>query len=87
MSEPFTMREAIQSLYSKLCPNCGEPKQSKKTFCRICYFHLPGELQRDIYKGINDGYMEALNRARTWLAEHPANQTWRGKHKTSEVEA
>lgn len=86
MPEPFTLQQAIQSLFSRLCPQCGQDKLSRKTFCRICYFRLPAALQADLYKSIRDGYVDAVNAARTWLTEHPP-QPRHGRHKTSEVEA
>lgn len=68
---PFGIAEAMQSLLSQTCPHCGGLKLQKKSLCRTCYFRLPGGMQNNLYRDIQQGYVEHLNKARVWLAENP----------------
>jgi DnaJ-class molecular chaperone len=55
-----TRQEAFDDLMSTTCSGCDGPKQSAKSHCRKCYFSLPGEARRNLYRKIGYGYEQAL---------------------------
>ncbi len=54
--------ELVAELRGMKC-RCGEGKESGKTFCTSCYWSLPRDVQRNLYKKINQGYAEAYQEA------------------------
>lgn len=46
---------------------CGRPKKPGYSFCYRCYRSLPGDMQRDLYKRIGEGYEVAYEAAVKWL--------------------
>ena len=56
----MTRRECLLALVSKQC-HCGSPKASGKSHCRTCYFRLPPQLQKSLYRRLGEGYEEAYN--------------------------
>lgn len=72
--KPFGIGEAMQSLLSQTCPACGNLKLPKKSLCRDDYFRLPSSMQNNLYRDIQQGYVEHLNRARSWLHDNPPKQ-------------
>ncbi len=46
---------------------CGRPKRSKYSFCYQCYMSLPGDMRRDLYQSIGEGYEAAYEAAFKWL--------------------
>ena len=56
----------LKELKSEECA-CGEPKKKGKSFCYRCYSSLPGEMQKDLYKSIWEGYPAAYDKALAWL--------------------
>ena len=56
----------FEELMSDGCA-CGRPKKSKYSFCYGCYMSLPGDMRRDLYQKIGDGYEEAYEAAIKWL--------------------
>ena len=63
----FTTKTAIASLRSKVCPACGKAKKARQSLCYPCYKRLPRERQSDLYKGVGEGYEQALDWALTLL--------------------
>jgi len=60
---------AIDELGSTVCL-CGGPKERKKSFCVRCYFELPMELRRAMFKTFSEGYAEAYDEAKDFLRIH-----------------
>lgn len=56
-------QQAVDSLVSTTCPACGRPKGSRKSLCARCYYALPKQMQRDLYRPVGAGYEEALDAA------------------------
>ncbi len=65
-SEKSLLRIALDELESTTCV-CGNRKQSRQSFCKPCYFALPPNVRRDLYKTISDGYAEIYDRAKEYL--------------------
>lgn len=59
-------QSALDALLSSECL-CGSPKVKNQSFCRACYFALPGKLRQDLYKPLSDGYAEVWDEAKTYL--------------------
>ena len=51
----------IESLRCELCPACARRKVRDRTFCRLCYYALPQQLQRDLYRKFGSGYEQAFD--------------------------
>ena len=49
---------------------CGNRKSGGHSFCRRCYFALPGDMRRDLYQKIGNGYEKAYGEAHTWLTQN-----------------
>jgi hypothetical protein len=58
MPEDALSRKLYNELLGIIC-RCGCKKSARQTFCRRCYFALPGELRRNLYRLIGNGYEEA----------------------------
>lgn len=54
--------ELVRELRGEIC-RCGQPKASRQTFCRDCYYALPRHLRNDLYKPLGSGYAEAYQAA------------------------
>lgn len=52
-----------RSLQSDLCPMCGKWKRPAQTMCPADYRKLPGQLKKDLYNRIGEGYEEAVDAA------------------------
>jgi hypothetical protein len=48
---------------------CGGPKKPRKSFCYGCYKRLRGDLQRDLYSRLGNGYEAAYEAAVKYLEE------------------
>jgi len=46
---------------------CGNPKQPSRSFCYRCYMALPGDMRRDLWKRLGEGYEEAYEAAVKYL--------------------
>ena len=55
-------------LESKRC-RCLKKKVAGQTFCKACYYALPEQMQKDLYKKIMAGYEEAYQAAVDFLTE------------------
>jgi hypothetical protein len=63
--------ECLSSLDSKVCPACGGPKKRAHSLCGADFFKLPSKMQSALYRGIGQGYAEAITAALTHLdADH-----------------
>lgn len=62
----MTTKEILESFEGKTCV-CGKYKQSRMSHCRSCYFKLPPEMRKALYKRFYEGYQEAFNRSLEFL--------------------
>jgi hypothetical protein len=46
---------------------CGKTKKPRMSFCYRCYKSLPGDMQKDLYQPLGNGYEEAYEEAVAWL--------------------
>lgn len=53
----------VDSLYSVVCPACGDRKQSERSLCYECFCSLPGPMKAALYKGVGQGYEPAMLKA------------------------
>lgn len=60
-------RVLIDSLYSMVCPACGERKGEEKTFCYSCFLKLPGAMKASTYMPVGKGYEQAVLDAMNYL--------------------
>lgn len=66
------MRQAAREMQETTCPHCKGTKKERRSFCYKDWHKLPKPLQQALYKGFNDGYVEAYFEAKEYLqAEHP----------------
>lgn len=66
-----TKQQLLDSLHSRTCPSCGNPKREQMTFCAGCYHDLPGHLKSALYRRFGSGYEQAVAVA---LAELDADE-------------
>lgn len=52
------LRLMMHELGGIIC-RCGRPKQERQTFCRKCYYSLPGPQRRALYNRVGQGYEAA----------------------------
>jgi hypothetical protein len=57
----------VDSLYSKVCPACGDRKGAEKSLCYSCYGALPPNFKRALYNRVGHGYAEAMLEALNFL--------------------
>jgi hypothetical protein len=61
-----------------VCQGCKGPKPSRMSHCRSCYFSLPKDMRRQLYKRIGEGYeevyAESLEVLKTSLAKEKGNE-------------
>lgn len=55
-------RKLYEKLMSHTC-QCGMAKEARNSFCRNCYYHLPREMRKQLYRAIGDGYAKAYDDA------------------------
>jgi hypothetical protein len=65
--EQLTTDILIDSLYSKVCPACGDRKGEQKSFCYSCYGKLPPNFKRAVYARVGHGYEPAMLEAMNFL--------------------
>jgi hypothetical protein len=46
---------------------CGDPKDTRRTFCKRCYYALPPRLRSALYAKLGHGYEEAVDEAEAFL--------------------
>ena len=69
MKEPLTRIELglIRVYRGAICPACGKPKESKRLFCKTCYFSLDTKTRNSIHVRIDedafyDTYLRVIDR-------------------------
>jgi tRNA(Ile2) C34 agmatinyltransferase TiaS len=60
-------QQAWNELKSQVCPACNRQKDDFKSFCRRCYFALPEDMKKALYRRFGHGYEEAHEEAREHL--------------------
>jgi hypothetical protein len=60
----------VRELGSRLC-GCGVRKLKGNAFCTGCYDRLPAALQRDLYRQLDEGYLDAYHAAVAYLRATP----------------
>ncbi|HSZ58655.1 MAG TPA: hypothetical protein VK797_23505 [Tepidisphaeraceae bacterium] len=63
----LTDADLVTSLASEVCPACGSPKFSRKTFCLSDYRRLPKAMRNAVYQKLGHGYFEAVMEAMQYL--------------------
>jgi predicted amidophosphoribosyltransferase len=56
----MTDLEILESLDSEVCAACGRKKKSRMSHCRTCYYQLPPEMRKALYRRFDHGYQEAF---------------------------
>ncbi len=51
--------EILRKLLGTEC-ECGKSKRSRFSHCRTCFFKLPSDLRKRLYKAMGEGYEEAF---------------------------
>jgi hypothetical protein len=72
MTPVMTQLEIINSFRGRRCAVCQGSKKPDTGFCFGCYYSLPKELSRALWKRFGAGFEEAYLAAKTWL--HEANR-------------
>lgn len=62
--------DLIDELLGNQC-RCGSKKKTRQTFCRACYFKLPGRVRASLYNRVGEGYEEAYANAVEFLDRQP----------------
>jgi len=52
------VRQLLDELRGTKC-RCGSEKRSRETFCKCCYYTLPAEMRRALYRRFDEGYEQA----------------------------
>lgn len=58
--------QAFREMQSEVCL-CGTRKQQGRSFCYPCFNLLPGNLKRNLWRSLSDGYAEYWDEACTFL--------------------
>lgn len=66
MAHHSTKHRPVSALQDIYC-QCGRPKKKGEAFCNHCYFALPLDLRRFLYRRIGDGFEGAFAAAFEWL--------------------
>lgn len=66
--EDSPLGRAMSELNGTVC-RCKRHKAARQTFCKVCYYALPIQIRRDLYKGVGEGYIEAYDAAVEHLTE------------------
>jgi hypothetical protein len=64
--KPSEMEAVRREFFGELC-RCGAMKQSRQSFCRGCYWKLPGPYRRRLYLTFARGYAMAYKRSLVYL--------------------
>lgn len=59
-------QDYLDELYGRQC-FCGSRKKSSQTFCSNCYFRLPNDMRKALYRRFGHGYESAVDRAKEYL--------------------
>jgi hypothetical protein len=64
------MSEQLRDFVGLVCRGCGDTKMGSQSFCTHCYFRLPKDLRRNLYRRFGEGYEAAYESAVCWLRDH-----------------
>jgi len=70
MAAQMTDNQMLDSLTGTKCESCGGGKQSMRSHCRKCYYTLPPEMRRALYRRFYEGYQLAFLNSLDYLEEH-----------------
>ncbi len=59
-------KRCLKILRSYTC-SCGAAKDERKVFCRRCFMVLPQKLRDNLYRGVDQGFEEAVAAAIKYL--------------------
>jgi hypothetical protein len=59
--------QAWREFASEVCPACASPKRKANGFCSKCYYSLPEDMKKALWRRFGSGYEEAHEDARDWL--------------------
>jgi hypothetical protein len=65
---PSLQKIALDDLESTKCV-CGSAKYREKSFCSACYFSLPPDLQKQLYRPFSEGYAEVYDECKDYLKQ------------------
>lgn len=54
--------DAVRELAGTVC-RCGAEKPAKRSFCQACYQTLTPPKRRQLWRALDNGYLEAYNAA------------------------
>lgn len=69
MSESIPI-SAVRNFLGTTCPVCSKLKARNTAFCSGCYFQLPLEMRKALYKRIGEGFEEAYLNAKNYLESY-----------------
>lgn len=69
--------ELVEELGGTEC-QCGRTKKRSTTFCSKCFYSLPKDQQRALYRRLGDGYEEAYAVALATLTQEIAQKRSEG---------
>jgi predicted amidophosphoribosyltransferase len=75
MPTEMTDREILSSLTGTVCANCRSKKKSRMSHCGNCYYALPREMRRALYRRFGAGYEEAFRESLVYLKENNVSTT------------
>ena len=67
-AKPDERKFYLDELKSDGC-HCGRPKQRGRSLCYRCYYKLPDDMRRALYRKIGNGYEAAYDAAIKFLEE------------------
>jgi len=62
-------QQALREFADSICTVCRSPKKPKQSFCLKCYYALPEEMRKALYRRFGSGYEEAYDDAKDWLKQ------------------
>lgn len=65
---------ARRDLAGLKCAACNGRKKAQESFCKRCYFSLPGPMRTLLYKTMLEGYATYYKNALDWLAQRKAEK-------------
>jgi hypothetical protein len=65
---PEEMERTWREFLGRTCPACGKAKVRMNGFCSRCYFSLPKPIRNRLWNPFGEGYEQAHQEAREWLA-------------------
>lgn len=62
-------QQAWREFAGEKCPGCDGPKRKANGFCTKCYYKLPEDMKKALWRRFGSGYEEAHEDARDWLQQ------------------